>query len=54
VKDRASFDVDVDKDRRAIPEVRYGWPNEEADPLVERHEFLESIIVKPLPVSEAM
>ena len=51
--DGPSFlNIDIDKDRRVVPQVKFGRPNEDADPLLERHEFLENMIVKPLPVSE--
>lgn len=46
MKDRFPFNVDVDKERPVIPRVKDGRPNEDAKPLLERHELLENVIVK--------
>ncbi len=40
-------------DHRVVPQVKYGRPNEDADPLLPREEFLRSMIVEPLPVSRS-
>jgi D-sedoheptulose 7-phosphate isomerase len=34
-------------------QVKFGRPNEDADPLLSREEFLANMIVKPLPVSQS-
>jgi len=38
-------------DHRVVPQVKFGRPNEDADPLLDRKEFLSNMIVRPLPVS---
>lgn len=43
--------IEVDPRHRLTPQVKYGRPNEDADPLLPREEFLANMIVKPLPVS---
>jgi acetolactate synthase-1/2/3 large subunit len=45
------LNVEIDGKHRVIPQVKFGRPNEDADPLLERTEFLKNMIVKPLPVS---
>lgn len=45
------LNVDLDPDHRVVPQVKYGRPNEDADPLLDRDEFLANMIVKPMPVS---
>jgi len=45
------LNVEVDSRHRVVPQVKYGRPNEDADPLLDRAEFLENMIVPPLPVS---
>jgi len=50
--DGPSFlDIEVDPRSRVEPQVKFGRPNEDADPLLERAEFLSNMLVKPLPVS---
>ena len=36
---------------RVIPQCKYGYPIEDSEPLLPRKEFLENMIVKPMPVS---
>jgi len=43
--------VEISPDHRVIPQVKFGRPNEDTEPLLERQEFLENMIVKPLDVS---
>lgn len=45
------LNIELDPDHRVVPQVKYGRPNEDADPLLEREEFLSNMIVKPMPVS---
>ncbi len=45
------LNIEVDTRHRVIPQVKYGRPNEDADPLLDRAEFLANMIVPPLPVS---
>jgi acetolactate synthase-1/2/3 large subunit len=46
------LNVEVDAKHRVIPQVKFGRPNEDADPLLERKEFLANMIVEPLAVSK--
>lgn len=43
--------VDVRAEHRVTPQVKFGRPNEDPEPLLPRREFLENMIVKPLDVS---
>jgi len=43
--------VEIKPDHRVIPQVKFGRPNEDPDPLLERKEFLANMLVKPLAVS---
>lgn len=45
------LNIEVDARHRVIPQVKFGRPNEDADPLLDRQEFLGNMIVRPLPVS---
>lgn len=45
------LNIEVDSRHRLAPQVKYGRPNEDADPLLPREEFLANMIIKPLPVS---
>jgi acetolactate synthase-1/2/3 large subunit len=45
------LNIELDPDHRVVPQVKYGRPNEDADPLLDREEFLGNMIVKPMPVS---
>ncbi len=47
----AFLNIDVDPRSRVVPQVKYGRPNEDAEPLLERTEFLANMLVEPLPVS---
>jgi acetolactate synthase-1/2/3 large subunit len=47
----AFLNIDIDPEHRVIPQVKFGRPNEDADPLLDRQEFLGNMVVKPLPVS---
>lgn len=43
--------VDIGTEHRVVPQVKFGRPNEDLDPLLERQEFLKNMIVRPLDVS---
>lgn len=47
----AFLNIEIDPGHRLIPQVKFGRPNEDGDPLLDRAEFLSNMIVKPLPVS---
>lgn len=47
----AFLNIEIDQARQLIPQVKYGRPNEDAEPLLNRAEFLENMIIEPLPVS---
>lgn len=41
----------IARDCGVSPQVKFGRPNEDADPLLDREEFLRNMIIQPLPVS---
>ncbi len=43
--------LDIDPQHRVIPQVRFGRPNEDPEPLLPRHEFFANMIVTPLEAS---
>jgi acetolactate synthase I/II/III large subunit len=45
--------VELAPDHRVVPQVKFGRPNEDADPLLPRQEFLANMIIDPLPVSRS-
>jgi acetolactate synthase-1/2/3 large subunit len=49
----AFLNIEIDPKCRVIPQVKFGRPNEDAEPLLEREEFLSNMIIKPLPVSSS-
>ena len=49
--DPCLLNVEIDPDHRVVPQVKYGRPNEDSDPPLEREEFLANMIVKPMTVS---
>lgn len=44
-------DVEISPYHRVIPQVKFGRPNEDPEPLLERQEFFENMIVKPMKAS---
>jgi acetolactate synthase I/II/III large subunit len=44
------IDVEIPSAERVIPQVKYGRPVEDADPLLPRRIFLDAMIIDPLPV----
>lgn len=49
--DPCLLNIEINPDHRVVPQVKYGRPNEDADPLLDRKEFLANMIVSPMPVS---
>jgi acetolactate synthase-1/2/3 large subunit len=47
----AFLNIEIDPRHQLIPQVKFGRPNEDAEPLLDRAEFLGNMIVRPLPVS---
>ena len=47
----AFVSMEIDPGHQLIPQVKFGRPNEDADPLLDRAEFLDNMMVKLLPVS---
>ena len=43
--------IEISPEHRVIPQVKFGRPIEDGEPLLERKEFLENMIVKPLKIS---
>jgi acetolactate synthase-1/2/3 large subunit len=43
--------IEISPKQRVIPQVKYGRPIEDAEPLLNRKEFLENMIVKPVKAS---
>jgi acetolactate synthase-1/2/3 large subunit len=43
--------VEISAKHRVIPQVKFGRPIEDSEPLLRRSEFLENMLVKPLPES---
>ena len=42
--------VDIGTEHRVVPQVKFGRPNEDLEPLLERQEFVNNMIVKPLDI----
>lgn len=47
----AFCNVEIRPEHRVIPQVRFGRPIEDPEPFLERSEFLENMLVTPLPAS---
>jgi acetolactate synthase-1/2/3 large subunit len=47
----ALLHVELDPDAQVTPQVKFGRPNEDSTPLLERNEFISNMIVKPMEVS---
>lgn len=43
--------VEISPEHRVIPQVKFGRPIEDTEPLLDRREFLENMIVKPVEAS---
>lgn len=43
--------VEIHQDHKVIPQAKFGRPIEDAEPLLDRKEFLENMIVKPVDAS---
>jgi len=46
--------IEIAPEARVVPQVQFGRPNEDSSPLLERAEFLDNMLVAPLPVSESI
>ena len=46
------YDIVVSPDARVVPQVKFGRPNEDMDPLLQRKNFFKNMIIPPLPVSK--
>jgi acetolactate synthase-1/2/3 large subunit len=44
-------EVEIRPDHRVIPQVKFGRPNEDSEPLLPRREFLENMLIAPLESS---
>jgi acetolactate synthase-1/2/3 large subunit len=44
-------DLDIKLHHRITPLVKFGRPNEDSEPLLDRNEFLKNMVVRPLKVS---
>lgn len=44
--------VEINAVKRVLPQVKFGRPNEDSEPLLERAEFLANMIVEPLACSK--
>lgn len=49
----AFLNIEIDPNHRVIPQVKFGRPNEDADPLLDRKEFFSNMIINSLPVSSS-
>jgi acetolactate synthase-1/2/3 large subunit len=49
----ALLNMEIDPEHRVVPQVKFGRPNEDAEPLLYRKEFLSNMIIKPLPLSSS-
>lgn len=47
----AFLNIEVDPKARVQPQVKFGRPNEDGEPLLSREEFMSNMLVKPLPAS---
>ena len=45
--DSQFIEIRISPEARVIPQVKFGRPNEDQEPLLERSEFLKEMIVKP-------
>ncbi len=43
--------LEIHQDHRVIPQVKYGRPIEDSEPLLDREEFMENMIVEPMKAS---
>ena len=51
IKGPVFVNVEISGKYRVIPQVKFGRPNEDLEPLLNRNDFLSNMIVKPLKVS---
>ena len=50
-KEPVLCNLELKADQKNIPMLKYGRPIEDQNPLLDREEFLENMIIKPLPQS---
>ena len=43
--------IEISPEHRVIPQAKFGRPIEDAEPLLDRKEFLENMLVKPVEAS---
>jgi acetolactate synthase-1/2/3 large subunit len=43
--------VVISSAQRVVPQVRFGYPLEDGEPFIDRDEFVDNMIVKPMPAS---
>lgn len=48
----AMVNIVIPPEARVNPQVKYGRPNEDMEPLLPRDQFLKNMIIEPLPVSK--
>jgi acetolactate synthase-1/2/3 large subunit len=46
--------VVIDQDHRVVPQVKFGRPNEDAEPLLPREEFRANMLIDPVEESKSM
>ena len=51
IKGPVLCNIDIGSEHRVAPQVKFGRPNEDLEPLLERKEFVKNMIVRPLDVS---
>lgn len=51
-RDAVFCNVEIHPSRRVIPQVKFGRPIEDAEPLLDREEFFRNMIVTPMEVSK--
>ena len=44
------IEIVIDEKERVLPQSRFGYPIEDADPLMDRNEFLENMIIEPYKI----
>jgi acetolactate synthase I/II/III large subunit len=50
IKKSILIEILIDEKERVLPQSRFGYPIEDADPLLDRNEFLNNMIVKPYKI----
>jgi acetolactate synthase-1/2/3 large subunit len=50
--DAVFCNIEIDSSHRVIPQAKFGFPNEDQEPLLAREEFSKNMLINPLPVSK--